>query len=201
MYQSKGEIMKALGLFFSLFFLSAVSHAWTVMVIKGSGSAQLTQGAEPARKLRVGEKIKESAVIETTAAKVRLVNGAAVLVIGENTSFQIAPPDAESTLPSLKVNKGKVRATVSPEIASQFNYRIPSAIAGVRGTELFLSASAEKEVICVLEGKVEARELIKQKRTVELKQNIGWIREGDKEPVVVETSAKERQQWQEATSL
>lgn len=187
-------------LFFSL--ASIQAQAWTLLQMT-SKEAQITSEKGQKIPLKLGATLNEGDIIETQNSKLKLVESGSILVIAENTSLRLTPPinkDAKS-LPAIDLLKGKVRAQISKDIAPKYIYKIPSAVAGIRGTEFFMSASTAKEVICVLEGLVEANELIGEKRTAPLAQNKGWIREGEKAPVIVDVNAEDRAGWIKATTI
>lgn len=177
--------------------------AWTTMLIQGQ-EAQITNSSGQKKALKLKDKISTGDLIETQNSRVKLVESGSVLIIAENSSVKIADaktPALSASSSTVDLLKGKVRAKISKEVAPKYIYKIPSAVAGIRGTEFFMSASTEKEVICVLEGEVQAQELIGEKRNAALTTNKGWIREGSNPPVIVDTEQAQRDNWIKATDL
>lgn len=176
------------------------ARAWNVEALSGK-EAQRTNLKGQKQVLLKGDKLNEGDVIETQNSRVKLKFSESTYIIAENSALRWSASDANSKAPTLDLLKGKSRALIDKITAPKFRYKIPSAVAGIRGTEFFMSASPEKEVICVLEGTVEAEELIGEKRKAALTENKGWIREGDKPPVIIETSEKQRIDWKKATEF
>ncbi len=194
--------------FISFIFLSlapSMGFAWTILVISKPGLVSIngTPG-------KVGDKLKESDVVVTGKnTKVKLIEGRSILVIGESSKvsietkklgkIKIVETDKE-TLPQVFLQAGKARFQIDSAEAKKYRFRIPSVVSGVRGTEFFLSASTEKEILCVLEGEVGAK-IISNQQEAKVTKGIGWIREGEKEGILIETTEEQRKDWVQATDL
>lgn len=195
--------MKYFALGFALF-VSVSAHAWTVMVISSGAKVDwINVNAEKAA-LKVGQFLNfGDTIITGPGAKVKMIENHSVMVIGENSTLKIEEPVKKDGPPSeitLNLQAGKARFTVDKTEAKKYQYRIPSIVAGVRGTEFVLTASPEKEVLCVLEGEVGA-EIIASGAKAVVKKNIGWIREGNQEGKLLPTTPDQRKGWVQATSL
>lgn len=184
-------------LFPLLFSFSA--QAWDIYVIHGTGL--VTLNGKPAK---VGDKFQGSDLLATGAnTKVKLLEGHSVMIVGENTQvsaetkklgkIKLVATDKD-TNPQLFLKSGKLRFQIDKAEAPKYRFRIPSVVAGVRGTEFFMSASKDKEVLCVLEGEVGAK-IISNNQEAKVEKGIGWIREGDKEGILIQTTEKQRGDW------
>ncbi len=179
--------------------------AWDIYVIQGTGLATLN--GKPAK---VGDKFQGSDVLATGAnTKVKLLEGRSVMVVGENTQvsaetkklgkINLVATDKD-TNPQIFLKSGKLRFQIDKSEAPKYRFRIPSVVAGVRGTEFFMSAAKDKEVLCVLEGEVGAK-IISNNQEAKVEKGIGWIREGNKEGILIKTTEQQRAEWVAATDL
>ncbi|MEZ0393000.1 MAG: FecR domain-containing protein [Pseudobdellovibrionaceae bacterium] len=184
-----------------IFALSA--NAWTVIVMT-KPNAQWINVLDEKNPLKVGQFLAfGDTVITGPGTKLKLVEQHSVMVIGENSTVKIEESPYKDGVPhpaTLFLQNGTLRLQVDPPEAKKYRYKIPSIVAGVRGTEFVLAASKEKEVLCVLEGSVEA-EISATKKKAVVKKNIGWIREGLDEGKLLPTTVEQRQEWVKATSL
>lgn len=181
------------------------ANAWTVLVVSGSGGA--TVKGQP---LKVGMNLKLGDTVKTAAGvKVKLQDGFSIMVIGEKSELAIELSDISKIklvssdsekLEQIALKNGVVRFQIDKQEATKFRYRIPSVVAGVRGTQFFMSASPEKEVLCVIEGEVGAK-IMRSGLEAKVEKNIGWIREGNKDGVLVNTSEEQRSKWVESTDI
>lgn len=183
------------GFFVSFVFSSSAlaELPWTVAAIKGTGAQIVSSGKSTLAK--VGDAISLGQELRSEKARLKLVRGRSVLQIAENTTLRFERLEETERRPTVNITRGAIRANLDVKEAKEYEYKIPSAVAGVRGTEIYFKAQPEQEVICVLKGEVAARELIKLKRSAVLQKNIGWIRDGDKDPVIVETKDDQRKGW------
>lgn len=183
----------------------AKAQAWTVIVISGNGAT--TSNRQP---IKVGMEFNVGQSIQTPpGVKVKLQEGFSIMVIGENSEvfienshipkIKLVSSDSEK-LAQISLKRGVMRLQVDKKEATKFRYSIPSVVAGVRGTQFFMSAKPEKEVLCVLEGEVGAK-IIKSGAETKVEKNIGWIREGEKEGILVKTSEEDRAKWIDATEI
>jgi hypothetical protein len=185
-------------------FMSISGHAWTVMVISSNPKAEWLNVKGEKQNLKVGQFLNfGDTVITGAGTKVKMIENHSVMVIGENTTMKIEEPAKKDGPPSpitMNLIAGKARFEVGKTEAAKYRYRIPSVVAGVRGTQFVMAAAAEKEVLCVLEGEVGA-EVLKNGAKAVVKKNSGWIREGEHEGQVLETTDEQRANWVKATSL
>jgi hypothetical protein len=185
----------------------AISHAakaWTVMVLSSKPSAIWVNVKGEKTPLKVGQFLGPGDIVVTGAGtKVKLIENHSVMVIGENTNLKFSEPEKKDGPPSpvtITILNGKVRFKVDKTEAQKYKYRIPSIVAGVRGTEFVLTSSMEKEVLCVLEGEVGA-EIVASGAKAVVQKNIGWIREGNQEGRLLPTTPEQRKSWVDATSI
>lgn len=195
--------MKCL-VFMAISFVSFSGHAWTVMVLSSEPKAEWINAKGEKQPLKVGQFLNYGDTVITGAGtKVKMIENHSVMVIGEKTTLKIEEPEKKDGPPSqitLNLSAGKARFVVDKGEAKKYRYRIPSIVAGVRGTEFVLTAATEKEVLCVLEGEVGA-EIVASGAQATVKKNIGWIREGNQEGKLLPTTSEQRQNWVKATSL
>lgn len=178
--------------------LSAVAADWIVTAMVGNESKVISLSKKET-KLKIGQKLFAGENVITGANnKVKLISQETSLMIAENTNLILG--ELQNNERFLNLTKGKYRIQVDPEMAKQMKFKTPSSVTGVRGTEFFMSAASDKEIICVLEGIVETQDLATQK-TVELKQNQGWFKEPGKDAKVQETQLEQRTKWLESTTL
>ncbi|MGZ5279368.1 MAG: FecR family protein [Pseudobdellovibrionaceae bacterium] len=184
--------------------VSISGHAWTVMVMSDQSKTEWINVNGVKLPLKVGQFLNfGDTVITGAGAKVKMIENHSVMVVGEKTTLKIEEPLKKDGPPSpiiMNLMSGKVRFTVDKTEAAKYRYRIPSIVAGVRGTEFVLTASPEKEVLCVLEGEVVAQ-IIATGNQANVKKNIGWIREGNQAGKLLETTNEQRKTWIQATSM
>jgi hypothetical protein len=187
-----------------LLLMSVTAQAWTVMVLSSNPKATWVNVKGEKSPLKVGQFLSPGDIVVTGAAtKVKLIENHSIMVIGENTNMKLVPPEKKDGPPSpvtITIMGGKLRLKVDKTEAQKYNYRIPSIVAGVRGTEFVLTASMEKEVLCVLEGEVGA-EIVASGAKATVKKDFGWIREGNQQGQVLPTTPEQRKNWIDATTL
>ena len=181
------------------------AQAWDIYVISGAGL--VTINGKPAK---IGDKFQGSDVLATGAnTKVKLLEGHSVMVVAEKTEVSAETKKLgkialvatdKDTNPQLFLKSGKLRFQIDKPEAAKYRFRIPSVVAGVRGTEFFMSASKEKEVLCVLEGEVGAK-IISNNKEAKVEKGIGWIREGNKEGILIQTTEQQRADWVSSTDI
>ena len=99
-----------------------------------------------------------------------------------------------------RLDSGKLRIQINSDEAKKFRFALPSAVAGVRGTEFFMAATSERELVCVLDGIVQVEE--KQTNKVSsLQKNQGWIKESHQAAQTTMTSDEQRDKWVKATDI
>ena len=185
-------------------FMSFQSKAWTVMVISSQPTVTWVNVKGEKSPLKVGQFVGPGEIIITGAnTKIKMIENHSVMVIGENTNMKIGEPEKKDGPPSpitISLMNGKLRFQVDKTEAQKYKYRIPSIVAGVRGTEFVLTASPEKEVLCVLEGEVGAEVVATGAKAIVKKGN-GWIREGHEEGKILPVTDEQRKNWIQATSI
>jgi hypothetical protein len=154
--------------------------------------------------VKLGDTVKTAAGV-----RVKLQEGFSIMVIGEKSEVAIetsnvskinlVQTDSEK-LEQISLKSGMLRMQVDKKDAAKFRYRIPSVVAGVRGTQFFMSASPDKEVLCVIEGEVGAK-IVSSGAEAKVEKGIGWIREGHKDGILVKTSDAQRAQWVDQTDI
>jgi hypothetical protein len=183
--------------------LSFQAKAWTVMVMANSNAEWIDVDSQR-QALRVGKFLNiGDTIISGAGNKIKLIDNHSVMVIGENSKVRIEEPERKSGMPEpvvMTLVQGKVRFTVDKTEAQKYRYQLPSIVAGVRGTEFVLTASPDKEVLCVLDGEVAA-EIKATGAKATVKKNIGWIREGKEEGKLLPITPEQRKDWVKATTL
>jgi hypothetical protein len=164
-----------------------------------SATAELNGKSIP---LKLGMAIAEGTQITTGAeTKAKFVEAHSVVVLGENSKWQILPAEASAQgHPVLKLALGNSRIQVDHPEAQKYKFAIPSAVAGVRGTEFFMSASADKEILCVLEGEVLATATDTQEET-SLKKGMGWVKDGKGPAKIFQITDQQKFKWLSSTSF
>lgn len=124
--------------------------AW---VERGGESRPLAAGAE----LRAGDRIRTGA---GSRVLVMLPEGSSVR-LGENARFEFAemPPEKDGVFrAALRVLEGAFRFTtdaLSKVRRREVSVSVGTVIAGIRGTDLWGKSVGEREIICLLEGRVD----------------------------------------------
>ncbi len=133
---------------------AVVSPAW----IEHAGGARepLVPGAE----LRDGDRVLTG---NGARALLRMAEGSAVK-LGENASLGVDRLSDRGVATSrivsgvLDVAQGAFRFTTrvfgSPRASRDLNIRIATVTAGIRGTDLWGKSSAERDVVCLIEGRI-----------------------------------------------
>jgi hypothetical protein len=156
------------------------------------------------KKARVGSRLRPNQVIMTGAegqAKVTYGNGDQ-LSIGPGSSLRLPAPEkgnrSKDDGPSLNLFYGKVRAMISKKgPRNRLNVKTRSAVAGVRGTDFFLSHQNNKGTqVTVVRGAVEVQEKVPKskanKKTVVVKPGYtALVEEAPKTPDRTQTAKKE----------
>jgi len=126
------------------------SPAW---VERGAESRPLAPGTE----LRAGDRIRTGA---GSRVHLKLPEGSSVK-LGENARFEFAelPPERDSVFrAALRVLEGAFRFTtdaLSKARRREVSVSVGTVIAGVRGTDLWGKSMREREIVCLIEGRVE----------------------------------------------
>lgn len=152
--------LKALFVISSLFVIPCFS--WQVEKIKGV--ARLNRAGVQSE-LSKGELLQIGDIVSTGKnSKIVLTEDKdSHIYLGSRTKFKIEKTEknkASDDLLSLtlKIFYGKMRAVIqkdNPKLAKKYKYKSKTAVAGVRGTEFFISVDDNEEQFCTLEGSVE----------------------------------------------
>lgn len=124
--------------------------AW---VERGGESRPLAPGAE----LRAGDRVRTGA---GSRVLVRLPEGSSVR-LGENARFEFAemPPEKDGVFRALlRVVEGAFRFTtdaLSKVRRREVNVSVGTVIVGVRGTDLWGKSMREREIVCLIEGRID----------------------------------------------
>jgi len=106
--------------------------------------------------LEIGNTLDESCVIrtdETSSLDIR-IQAESVIRVMENTTFSLGSLYQEKV--ELKVEEGAVIARIKRLVNDQtFDFRTPSTVAGIRGTELIVSAEPGGTTVYGMSGKIE----------------------------------------------
>lgn len=145
--------------FLSLLFAQAVFASWKVESLRGDAwldSGQKTSSLKLGQSIHVADKIRTG---KNTRLKISFKDSS--IWLGQNTTFVVPKPKEEKREESFlfKVLRGKVRAKVKPGDFKDFEVATPTAVAGVRGTEFFVSAEKNESFICTLTGKVNVKKV------------------------------------------
>lgn len=165
--------------------------------------------AKIGRKINLGEAVK---VGPNGTAKLNFPNGDQ-FIVSAGTTFALTgaantdTPEAEGGI--LNIFYGKMRAIISKKgPRNTMKIKTRGAIAGVRGTDFYISAAPEKISLTVLRGKVaiEKANGIEKPLIIEtgMSANVKATKKDKKEntsPELIETSKKELIEIQQATKV
>ena len=120
------------------------------------GYPELKKDTDTWELIETGDKLDPGSVIrtdETSFLDIRIQPGS-VIRVSENTSFTLATFYQEKV--ELDVENGMVLARIKRLLESQsFDFRTPSTVAGIRGTELIVSAATQGTTVFGMSGKIE----------------------------------------------
>ena len=106
--------------------------------------------------LETGDTLEQDSVIRTDEESfldIRIQPGSVIRVM-ENTSVSLADFYQEKV--AIDVQKGIVLARIKGLLHTQlFDFRTPTTVAGIRGTELIVSSDAESTTVFGMSGKIE----------------------------------------------
>jgi hypothetical protein len=124
--------------------------AW---VERGGETRALAPGAE----LRAGDRVRTGA---GSRVLVKLAEGSSVR-LGENARFEFAemPPERDGVFRALlRVVEGAFRFTtdaLAKVRRREVSVSVGTVIAGVRGTDLWGKSAREREIVCLIEGRID----------------------------------------------
>jgi len=163
---------------------------------RGGNAVPLTPGTrlEPSDKLRTGANAR---------VQLRMGEGSTVK-LGENAQFVIEKMDDRSVFrAALSVITGAFRFTTDALRKSQrrdIAIKVKNVTAGIRGTDLWGKSTGERDLVCLLEGKISVGS--EGHPTVTLDQPLDFYqkpREG--EPAVARVDAKQVEIWSQETEI
>lgn len=134
---------------------AVVSPAW----VERAGGAR--EALAPGALLRGGDRVLTGA---GARALLRMPEGSAVK-LGENASFGVSRLEDRGAAAgrvvtgTLDVAQGAFRFTTrffgAPRAKRELDIRIVTVTAGIRGTDLWGKGSAERDIVCLIEGQIE----------------------------------------------
>jgi len=115
-----------------------------------------TSPVAPGMALQAGDQLKTGA---GSRLQVKLAEGSTVK-LGENGSLRIAEmaPSSEVFRAALRVLEGAFRFTTdiaAKQRRREVNITVATVTAGIRGTDLWGRSRDEREIVCLIEGKIE----------------------------------------------
>src|SRR5258706_207546 len=153
--------------FASLVLASGLANAQSAAVIEGvqmPAWVERSEGAGPARKIPVlpGMQLKAGDKLTTgggSRLEVRLAEGS-IVKLGENGSLQLKELEPSKSLfrAALGVLEGAFRFTT--DLAAKGRKRdvtisVATVTAGIRGTDLWGKSVPDRQIVCLIEGKIE----------------------------------------------
>ena len=155
---------KALLLILCLFALKmapAYAEALTVRITQINGTVQVMKGTGAFVAAKAGQKAGKGHVIKTAANSSCILNwssGHAVKVSAMSVvTVEHAEKNGDTENSRIAVGNGKLYAKVGKlsSVSSEFTIKTPTAIAGVRGSEIMVEATEQSSSFMVLEGSFE----------------------------------------------
>lgn len=179
---------------------AVVSPAW--MERAGGAREPLAPGAL----LRTGDRVLTGA---GARALLRMPEGSAVR-LGENASFGVSRLDERGAAAgrivsgALDVAQGAFRFTTrffgAPRARRELDIRIVTVTAGIRGTDLWGKGSAERDIVCLIEGQIEVEH---RGEKIAMRDPLSFLiapREGARLPVAP-VPAAQLQEWAAETEI
>ena len=179
---------------------AVVSPAW----VEHAGGARepLVPGAE----LRDGDRVLTG---NGARALLRMAEGSAVK-LGENASLGVDRLSDKGSAASrivsgaLDVAQGAFRFTTrvfgSPRASRDLNIRIATVTAGIRGTDLWGKSSTERDVVCLIEGRIYVQH---REQAFTMQDPLSFFiagRDGARQPVAP-VPAAQLQEWAAETEI
>ncbi|MCB9025384.1 MAG: FecR domain-containing protein [Bdellovibrionaceae bacterium] len=103
----------------------------------------------PKLELKTGDIVKTD-----KGSRVQLVDGENQLWLGPGSTFTIQESQISKSQ-VLNLLYGKMRAVIQKGEGRKYRFKTKSVVAGVRGTEFFMSSEEEGDFVCTLEGEVQ----------------------------------------------
>lgn len=139
-------------IFLIILFSFKCSWAWKIEAIRGVVTVKtggVSSVVSTGRELSPGETL-----ITGPSSRMLLVENNSRIWVGSHTTFSVHSLPA-SQLKQVELKLGKLRVQIDKPEAKVYNFKVPTAVVGVRGTEFFLGVFGQQENICVLEGAVD----------------------------------------------
>jgi hypothetical protein len=179
---------------------AVVSPAW----VEHAGGAR--EPLVPGTVLRNGDRVLTGS---GARALLRMAEGSAVK-LGENASLGLDRLSDQSAAAgrvvsgALDVVQGAFRFTTrvfgSPRSSRDLNIRIATVTAGIRGTDVWGKSSAERDVVCLIEGRIYVQH---REQAFTMQEPLSFFiaaRDGSRQPVAPVPEAQ-LQQWATETEI
>ncbi|MCB0394242.1 MAG: FecR domain-containing protein [Bdellovibrionales bacterium] len=188
------KFMTSLVILFS--FESAFAN-WTAQKIIGPVNFESNDSF--LRKLTEGDSIENGSVITDANSRVLLVRGGSKIWVGSSTKFRI-PSTPKDHSNEMELFYGKFRASIQPKEKQEYNFRLKTAVAGVRGTEFFAEVDPSgAETLCTLKGEVKVRD--GKGQTFEVTAGRGFFSSPARPSQLSYTDPLVTQKWVSETSI
>jgi hypothetical protein len=163
---------------------------------RGGNAVPLTPGL----KLQAQDKLRTGA---NARVRLQLAEGSAVK-LGENAQFVIERAEDRGVFrAALSVIAGAFRFTTSTlgkRSQRDISIKVKNATAGIRGTDLWGKSTDERDIVCLLEGKITVGS--EGNPTVTLDQPLDFYQKPrDGAPVVARVDAKQVEAWARETEI
>lgn len=185
--------------------LTSEALAWTVQKVQGA--VTLKSGSSPKRPAGSATVLKAGDSLETGAdGKAMLQDGESEIWLGQGSRFVVRKltNDDQSLMGRLELLQGKLRAKFKrPSGPQEYPYEVKtkSVVAGVRGTEFFVSVEGGEEKVCTLEGLVRVTSVKSAAESWDVPAGRGLFVKPNEMPKVRETAADQAKKWVDATSF
>ena len=169
------------------------AKAWKISRIKGS--VQIKRQGQLIDSQKGLVLVGEDLLITHKNSRALLTEGSSKLWISQKSRLKVASLNSKKTQKptTLDLSYGKIRALIKPEQAQKYQYKINSAVAGVRGTEFFAANDETGQIICTIEGRVEA--ILADGKRVTVDEGNGCNLKSGEPPVVKPNSDFLVSQW------
>lgn len=178
--------------------------SWTMKKFSGNVSIDRKGGKVPAS---ADLELKSGDTIATEAdGKAYLQDGESEIWVGSSSRLKmhkLIKPDSDGD-GRMDLLLGKVRAHFKrPSGPQEFPYKIRarSVVAGVRGTEFFISVDKSDEKVCTLEGLVRVTSLHSSSELWDVAAGKGLFVKPGEMPKVRETSKEQMDEWKKQTDI
>ena len=164
---------------------------------RGGASVPLTPGVE----LQSGDKLRTGA---NARVQLKLAEGSRVK-LGENAQFAIAKIEGGGVLrATLGVLNGAFRFTTDPSERGErrdVQIQVRDVTAGIRGTDVWGKSTPERDIVCLIEGRVTITAAGQPATSLEASRDF-YQKPRDQNPSPVEKiDAQQLAQWSEETEI